>query len=563
MERKYLLLSFLVPLLIRVIPEVIAYPWPIGYDTIGWYAPLIYYFQVYGFSLAFYYAFNMYYYAPLFLVLAGGLGILTQLNPVLILEVAAPILSGILGFSIYYFLTDYLDWSGKRGLACVIISLSYFVALRISWDLLRNTLGLALIFLAVSQTKNIGERRRSFLFILFSLLCALTHEVISVLLFFVIVYLLLLELFPSLSVSGLLTRFKSLRHSDKAATYSETAETKNEKSKKLKTSKDSSRDGEYKWYQRFFGNDFHPWIIAMYTFTAIFTAILMLYYAGFFRINIPNYLFNQTTVGLFDDYVPPNLGYNLDFGYTVYSSVGALRVDIFSLFVICFLPVLPFAVLGYFRNRALDFLTLFLLAASFMPVVSPHFALLFWYRWMLLLTFPFTIYASNFLLPNGQNSILIRRLKIPRKTRRNILVVMIPVLFLASTVYMASGEQIYPYFAFLINSPYVPAGMQRNTIPLSQNQYAVEACEWLAWNMPANSCLIVHRSLYYYALSTLTPRPIYQYDALNLELQTAMLNAARYNSTYVLTIFPVDYYIGSYNFTLVFNLGLVMVYKSA
>ncbi|WXG40362.1 MAG: hypothetical protein WED07_06020 [Candidatus Freyarchaeum deiterrae] len=562
MERKYLLLSFLVPLFIRVVPEVIAYPWLIGYDTLVLYAPYLYYFQIYGFSLAFYYTFIMYHVTPLLYTFVGGLGILTGANPVLILQVVAPILTGFLGFSIYYFLTGYLDWSDKRSLFCVILSVSYFVALRISWDLLRNTLGLAFLFLAVSQTKSLGERRKSLLFIIFSLLCTLTHEGVAIILFFVIAYLLLLEVFPSLSVSGILNSFKSLRRSDKAAD-SETAETKRGKSGKLRTLKHPSGDGEHKWYQRFSGSDSHPWILATYTFTALLIVLIELYYAGHFTIYTPSDPFTPNTFSYFVDYVPQNLYYNINFGYNVYSSVSALRVDIFSLFLVCFLPVLPFVVLGYFRNRVLDFMVLFLLAASFMPVVLPHFALLLWDRWMLMLTFPFTIYASNFLLPNEQNSILIRRLKISSKTRRKVLVVMIPVLLLLSFGYMASGERVFPYFLTITNSSYIPPGMQRNTIPLSQNQYAVAACDWLEWNMPANSCLIVHQTLYYWALSTLTPRPMYEYDSFDSGLQLALLNAGRYNSTYVLTYFPFDQYIWSNNFTLVFNLGLVYVFKSA
>ncbi len=36
-----LLLSFLIPAVFRAIPEILAGPYPIGFDTVTWYAPII------------------------------------------------------------------------------------------------------------------------------------------------------------------------------------------------------------------------------------------------------------------------------------------------------------------------------------------------------------------------------------------------------------------------------------------------------------------------------------------------------------------------------------------
>jgi len=45
---KYFLLSFFVPLLVRAVPEIVSFPWPIGYDTVMYYAPVFDASQIYG-----------------------------------------------------------------------------------------------------------------------------------------------------------------------------------------------------------------------------------------------------------------------------------------------------------------------------------------------------------------------------------------------------------------------------------------------------------------------------------------------------------------------------------
>ncbi|MEM2144350.1 MAG: hypothetical protein QW279_03245, partial [Candidatus Jordarchaeaceae archaeon] len=59
--------------MIRVIPEVVSFPWPLGYDTVTWYAPVINFCQIYGplYSLT---VFTDWHNAPLLYVFVGFLG---------------------------------------------------------------------------------------------------------------------------------------------------------------------------------------------------------------------------------------------------------------------------------------------------------------------------------------------------------------------------------------------------------------------------------------------------------------------------------------------------------
>lgn len=575
MRGKYFLLSFLVPLIVRAIPEIVSYPWPIGFDTVNAYAPFIYNCQVYGFfTVLFNYGLFSNLVSFLFFILTGGLGALVRSDPFLILKVVAPVLSGFLGLSIFYFLTEYLGWSYKRGLICAVFCMSYFVVLRITWELLRNVLGLVFFFLAISQTKNLGERRKGFLFIFFSILCLFSHEMMAILLFVVVVYFLLLELFSS-RASDLYNIFKYYLSSkitflgrSNEATGSKLPDAEREKQEKLKKLNSHTGDEEYRWYRRLFRNDLRPQVLAIYIFIVISTLIILLYSRGNRQVTFGTNPYTFYGTGILYDYI------YWGFGLQKYPSMEFLMSDVFSLFFICFAPILPFVILGYFRNHSLDVITLFLLVGSFMPVVFPHSALPLWNRWMLILAFPFIIYASNFLLPDKQDYGLIKRLKISKKTRRVTFVVMVPIIVLLSATYMVLPyDYTFPYFSIFNTAGYLSTTMQHNSIPLSQCPYATLAGEWLKWNMPPESCLIAAPGLYGWAKLSLPFRhfiikmdSIFLYNFYNntfidLGLLGALFWTTGFNYTYVLTFPPYNQFLSD-DFELVFHLGYIEIYRS-
>src|SRR2546426_2085766 len=142
---KFALAAFLLPFTVRAIPEVIAGPYPIGYDTITAYVPLMRDWAA-GHTGS---QFNPEIGGWLLFVLFGFAYALTRIDPVTIVKVAGPILYGILGFSEYFFAQRVLHWSKAKSFLFVFIASIYFVSLRVSWDLFRNTLGLALMLSAL------------------------------------------------------------------------------------------------------------------------------------------------------------------------------------------------------------------------------------------------------------------------------------------------------------------------------------------------------------------------------------------------------------------------------
>jgi hypothetical protein len=178
MKNKLAFASLLIPAGIRAIPEIIAGPYPIGYDTIAAYVPFMrdwatgnmgahYTSEVGGWLL---------------FVLFGLTYTATRIDPLTIVKIAAPLLYGILGFSEYVFAGKVLQWDKQKSFLLVFIASVYFVSLRVSWDLFRNTLGLALMLFALVVGTNVGSKKKLMGFSALILVVALTHLLVATLL---------------------------------------------------------------------------------------------------------------------------------------------------------------------------------------------------------------------------------------------------------------------------------------------------------------------------------------------------------------------------------------------
>ena len=178
MKNKLALGSLLIPAGIRAIPEIIAGPYPIGYDTIAAYVPFMrdwatgnigthYTSEVGGWLL---------------FVIFGLTYTSTRIDPLTIVKIAGPLLYGVLGLSEYFFAEKVLRWDRQKSFLLVLIASVYFVSLRVSWDLFRNTLCLALMLFALVIGINIGSKKRLTGFSTLILVVALTHLLVATLL---------------------------------------------------------------------------------------------------------------------------------------------------------------------------------------------------------------------------------------------------------------------------------------------------------------------------------------------------------------------------------------------
>jgi hypothetical protein len=194
-SKKYMfpILAFAVPLLLRAIPEILMGPYVVGFDTMAHYVPTTVLWLHGGVDLWRYIAT-----APLFYTIIVSL--VSVGGPVItVLKIIPPILHGFLGLSIYGYAKSGLNWSPKKSVLTALIATLYFVALRISWDLLRNELALVFFFVVLTliAKENLGKNswKRFLLLSLAMLAVVLAHQLVAVVMLGMITFTILFYLF--------------------------------------------------------------------------------------------------------------------------------------------------------------------------------------------------------------------------------------------------------------------------------------------------------------------------------------------------------------------------------
>jgi hypothetical protein len=173
------LLAFGIPAFVRSIPQILAGPYPIGFDTIRYISSIQ---SGYIFSLG---AVGFFKGTNLFYLLAAFPYLLTH-NAIATMNVLGPIMLGLLCFMIYLFARKLLFWIGWKSLLVAVLAGVYFVSLRNSWDLYRQTLGIICLLGALISLKYFSSPRRYYVSSVLMLLTVLSHELTAVILFFVV-----------------------------------------------------------------------------------------------------------------------------------------------------------------------------------------------------------------------------------------------------------------------------------------------------------------------------------------------------------------------------------------
>ncbi len=176
-QNRYILfplLAFAIPLLVRAIPEILMGPYLTGFDTMGYYVPNTLDWLSHGGNI---WAFLSD--APLmYLILTSATFVGAPI--ILTLKVLSPMLLGFLGLTIYFYSHKTLAWSSKKSLLVVLFATLYFVALRISWDMLRSELGLIFLFAALIYLKSGKSLSNNTLLLVFLALIVLSNQLLAV-----------------------------------------------------------------------------------------------------------------------------------------------------------------------------------------------------------------------------------------------------------------------------------------------------------------------------------------------------------------------------------------------
>lgn len=147
------LLLFLTGCLVRLIPELTAYPYPIGYDVINYYIPVVTDFASHWTEISSE--------LPLYVSILHAIQIATGINPYSTVVILATITFG--GFSISIFLISRKLFKVDIGYAVFVTVFVIFqlAVLRTTWDLHRDVLALTITFFTIVLIHKVSERKKT------------------------------------------------------------------------------------------------------------------------------------------------------------------------------------------------------------------------------------------------------------------------------------------------------------------------------------------------------------------------------------------------------------------
>jgi hypothetical protein len=426
---KALGVVFLCGFLVRLVPELLAGTAPIGFDTV-YYAAVMKSGAVWAHWSSF---FTSTWLLDAFTVPLYGV---LQVDPFLLLKVVAPALYGLNVAGVYWVGRKMLSWNVKLCLAAAGLFVFQLAALRISWDLLRNTLGMGLLLFALPFVGKLGSKRDFAVFALLSLLTVFAHEYAGVALVAIV-----------LGVVG------------------------------------------WRFIRRKFGRAEGLTVLAVLPALAVFsTGMFLRFFPIKYDVTATALSTGEASTGrfmFFANYLATNDGV---FHYPGYAD---LLVDVTLLFAFLYLSYLFLVWKGFFRNGVLNAWTGLLLVGSFGCLVWPFFALDLWSRWVFMLVYPFTFYAVNGLsrLFRGSNC---GEGRVSRRMKRAVFG-MVCVTVVLGSVYLATPVLMNTVRTGLFVLPYVSAHFcSAPAVPYQDVESVAQAVTWLDENMDGNSCAIVN-----------------------------------------------------------------------
>jgi len=427
-------LAFVIPLAVRTIPEILMGPYILGFDTLGFYVPNALLWLHSGVNLwGFLSVAPVFYSIFMSIVAIGG-------SPVFVLKTISPLLLGFLGLSIFTYSKRGLGWSSTKSTFVALLGTVYFVALRASWDQLREELGLVFFFVVLTLLMLLINRKdsswkRYVVLSLAMMAVVLSHQLVAVLMLGAIIG----------------TVSYSLFHKD------------------------------FKWSTR---------LVVVSLPAAVYFVIV--YLSGVAHSGVLGYAASVSPLA----------------SWTGFTSYQSMLVSEGGFFLYCFLPLLPFIVLGLWRlgNLQLRSWLLLSLILMFIPLysVSP-------YRWVLLLTYPLAFFATDAL--SGLKSIKWKRFKLTVQRIAILYIVLSTVVLSFGFIFMTSQTPFYYFSPNHFNSYLyqIPTSMLQNTISITDCHDTVNALQWFRDNSNSTAILLTHTVFYGWALLTLNSNQVMNY----------------------------------------------------
>jgi hypothetical protein len=444
-KKQPILWIFLSAFILRLLPEILSYPYPIGFDTIyyAWriQSGVIWWSPTSVFSTWLFYG------------LMISLHSFLQTDPFFLIKAMAPLLYGLNASGIYYFARKGLNWSPRASSLASVFFMFQMASLRLSWDLHRNMFGLGILLFALPWIFRIESWKGYFMFFFLSILVVLSHEYVGLTLAVILLGLLLIKLVKRETMSALKIGVAAL-----------------------------------------------PSLVFL---------IALVYFAFFASTSVKTNVIEVADVIYPASGNPSFFVNYLNSNYLVsYASYSSLFVDVLVLFSVLYLLALPLVLTGYFRHVILDFWVLFLLGGVFNALLFPFFAVNFWDRLMYMLAYPFAFYAVNGLLRVHESGRSIH-LKLSRLgsvlfTKRKAEALFVASILLGAA-YITMPPSLFTIGTFSVSmtTAHLPSIVLANTVLLEDTGDLIEALTWLKTQLShrdeGSFCIIVQDSLLWWS----------------------------------------------------------------
>jgi hypothetical protein len=174
-------------------------PYVVGFDTLAYYVPNTLTWLRQGVNPWYFLAVAPFLYVILMGVTSVGVPIVVSL------KVMSPVLLGLLGLAVYFYASKTLAWSSRKSLLVVLFSTLYFVALRVSWDMLRSELALIFLFATLIFMARDGSPLKNGVLLSLSMLSVVFAEQLVAVIMFAIVLVTVAHLWLSKKIRAMAT----------------------------------------------------------------------------------------------------------------------------------------------------------------------------------------------------------------------------------------------------------------------------------------------------------------------------------------------------------------------
>ena len=430
---KGFILAFTIGFVVRLIPELLSFPYPIGWDTVYYAARindgvvLTHWSDIFSTWLIY--------------GILVSLSNLTTLEPFILLKIVAPLLYGGTTAAIFFVAWKKLNWNVTKSLLVAGFFAIQLAALAISWHFYRNIFGVTILLFTIPFLKQDISWKGTAGLSLLSLLIVWGHEIAAVSLFSMIIGMLFLNLLRQEKISYRL--FVAIIPA----------------------------------LIIFFGNLFFisPYPNPIESNLVPLGDSIWAHPAGLFFLT--DYLSVSTPIESYTSY------------FDLFSSVS-------SLFILLYALSIPLVIVGYFKDRFFSFWTLLLMVGSFSCLIIPFSAVFLWGRWMLMLVYPLAFFAVNGLwkIAKCGKAFGVSRFfgwfKLTKKIGLALSLVSIVIGALFMTWPLVDGK--YGVIGWGDTFKYVPSTMQSSSVPLYDTEGVIESFEWLNTHMTSDSSLLTH-----------------------------------------------------------------------